>query len=95
MLIVRRLIWDSWNVEHIAHHGVLPEEVEHVCHSDPLVQAGKKGRLLVFSPTRDGRMLAVVLDPEAEAGVYYPVTARPASRGERAMYAKERGGEQQ
>ena len=93
MLLVRRLVWESWNVGHIARHAVLPEEVEQVCHSDPVVQAGKKGRLLVFGPTREGRMLAVVLDPEPEAGVYYPVTARPASRGERAMYAKERGGE--
>ena len=93
MLLVRRLLWDSWNVGHIARHGVLPEDVEQVCHSDPVVQAGKKGRLLVFGSTGAGRVLAVVLDPEPEAGAYYPVTARPASRRERAIYARERGGE--
>jgi uncharacterized protein len=93
MLVVRRLIWDSWNIEHVARHGVLPEEAEQVCQRDPVVQAGKKGRLFVFGPATDGRILAVVLDPEPEAGVYYPVTARPASPGERAMYARERGGE--
>jgi uncharacterized DUF497 family protein len=93
MLLVRRLVWDSWNVAHIARHGVLPEEVEHVCQSDPVVQAGKKGRLLVFGPTPDGRVLAVVLDGEPETGTYYPVTARLASRRERAIFAKEREGE--
>ncbi len=94
MLLIRRLIWDPWNVTHIARHGVTPEEVEEVCHGEPVVQVGKKGRSLVFGPTLSGRTLAVVLDPESlPEGVYYPVTARPASRGERAIYASERGGE--
>jgi uncharacterized protein len=94
MLLVRRLIWDAWNVGHIARHAVLPEDVEQVCHSNPVVQAGKKGRLLVLGPTGDGRVLAVILDPEPDAGIYYPVTARPASRRERAISARERGGEE-
>jgi len=94
MLVVRRLIWDPGNVAHIARHAVTPEEVEEVCHGEPVVQVGKRGRLLVFGPTLAGRMLTVVLDPEsAAAGVYYPVTARPTSRRERAIYAGEPGGE--
>ncbi len=93
MLNIRRLIWDPWNVAHIARHHVTPEEVEEVCQGDPVVQEGKKGRALVFGPTQAGRMLTVVLDAEDE-GVYYPVTARPASRRERGIYAKEKGGEQ-
>ena len=94
MLVVRRLIWDPWNIGHIARHEVTPEEVEEVCHGDPVVQVGKQGRSLVFGPTGSGRMLAVVMDPESEeTGVYYPVTARPASRRERAIYAGERGGD--
>jgi len=76
---VNKLVWDAWNVEHIARHNVIPEEVEQVCHIDPIVQSGKKGRLLVFGPTKVGRMLAVILDPEAETGVYYPITAYSAS----------------
>jgi hypothetical protein len=94
MLVIRRLVWDSWNVAHIARHEVTPEEVEEVCHSEPVVQIGKKGRSLVFGPALSGRMLAVVLDLEPpEEGVYYPVTARSASRRERAIYTTERGGE--
>ena len=80
MLVVRRLIWDPWNVAHIARHQVTPDEVEEVCHGDPIVQVGKQGRSLVFGPTQAGRMLAIVLDPETGEGVYYPETARPASR---------------
>lgn len=94
MFVVRRLVWDPGNVAHIARHEVTPEEVEEVCHGEPVVQVGKKGRSLVFGPTLSGRMLTVVLDPESsEEGVYYPVTARPTSRRERTIYASERGGE--
>ena len=42
---IRRLIWDAWNIAHIARHNVTPEEVEQVCHTDPVVQKEKKGRL--------------------------------------------------
>lgn len=95
MLFIRRLIWDSWNVDHIARHKVAPEEVEEICHGSPVVQQGSKGRSLVFGSTKSGKMLTVVLDPEDE-GVYYPVTARPASKRERAIYQREKeGGEVQ
>lgn len=94
MLFIRRLIWDAWNVAHIACHHVTPEEVEEVCQGDPVVQAGRKGRSLVFGPTLTGRMLTVVLDPYSSGqGVYYPVTARPINRLERAIYVSERRGD--
>lgn len=90
---IRRLIWDEWNIAHIARHNVTPEEVEQVCHIDPVVQRGKKGRLLIFGPTKKGRMLTVILDPEVENGVYYPVTAYKASKKLIKIYLKEKGGE--
>ena len=94
MIVIRRLSWDPGNVAHIARHEVTPEEVEEACQGEPVVQVGKQGRLLVFGPTRSGRMLTVILDPQSEgAGAYYPVTARPTSRRERTIYAGERGGE--
>jgi len=31
MLFIRALLWDDWNEEHIARHGVEREEVEEVC----------------------------------------------------------------
>ncbi|MBI4318186.1 MAG: BrnT family toxin [Chloroflexi bacterium] len=92
MLFIRRLVWDPFNVAHIARHAVVSEEVEAVCQGDPVVETGKQGRLLVFGPTRAGRILTVVLDATETAGVYYVVTARPASRRERRIYARTRGG---
>lgn len=93
MLTIRRLLWDSWNVAHIARHQVTPEEVEEACHADaPYTDEGKKGRIRLVGPTLSGRLLAVILDPEEEEGVYYPVTARPASRKERRLYQQQKGG---
>jgi uncharacterized DUF497 family protein len=73
-------------VAHIARHQVTKEEVEAVCHSDFIVFDGTKGRLILIGPTKTSRVLAVILDPEPETGVYYPVTARPADRKERQRY---------
>src|SRR5712692_7342635 len=92
MLTIRRLAWDPGNVAHIARHAVSQDEVEEVCHRDPFADAGKKGRIRLLGPTHAGRMLAVILDPEEEEGVYYPVTARPASRKERRLYREQKEG---
>lgn len=91
MLFVRRLIWDTWNIAHIARHDVIPEEVEEVCHGQPMTSQTYKGRLRVVGPTRNGRMLTVILAPTEQPGVYYPVTARPADRKERRHYEQQRG----
>lgn len=91
MVYIRHLIWDPWNVAHIACHQVSPEEGEEVCHGSPLVQQGYQRRIVLIGPTLAGRMLAVVLDPEGR-GVYYPVTARPASHKERALYRQYKEG---
>ena len=91
---IRRLIWDAWNIAHIARHNVTPEEVEQVCHTDPVVQKEKKGRLLVFGPTESDRMLVAILDQEEEKGVYYPVTAYKASKKLTKIYLNQKGGEE-
>ena len=89
MLSVRHLIWDAWNVAHIARHRVRPEEVEEVCHDQPMTSETYKGRLRVVGLTRSGRILTVILAPTPEPGVYYPITARPADRKERRNYREE------
>jgi uncharacterized DUF497 family protein len=86
MLTIRRLIWDPWNVAHIARHRVTPEEVEEVAHGTPVTSATYKGRIRVVGPARNGRMLTAILAPTDEPGVYYPITARPADRKERRNY---------
>jgi uncharacterized DUF497 family protein len=91
MLAVRRLMWDTWNIAHIARHDVIPDEVEEVCHGTPVASATYKGRIRVVGPTQSRRMLTVILAPTDEPGVYYPVTARPADRKERRNYEQQRG----
>src|SRR5690242_8580796 len=92
-IIIKRLIWDTWNTAHIARHIVVPEEVEEAIKAKARFDKGAKGRLRLIAPTQKKRMLAIILDPEPEEGVYYPVTARDASRKERRQYQEEMGGE--
>lgn len=90
MIHINELLWDEWNVAHIARHGVTSQEVEEVCRAGGMALQGGKGRLVFIGLTNDGRMLAVILgaEPQAGEGVYYPVTARPAARKERQLYRK-------
>jgi len=39
-----------------------------------------------------GRILAIVLEPDNKKDVYYPITARDASKKERKRYAEWKGG---
>jgi uncharacterized protein len=93
MLHIRRLIWDPGNIAHVARHDVTVDEVEEVCHGDPVALRSYLARIVLIGPTQARRMLAVVLEPEGE-DVYYPVTARPASRKERRYYQGQKGGAQ-
>ncbi len=93
-VVIKRLVWDEGNVIHIARHSVTPDEVEPVCQSDHAALDVKKGRIAVVGPTLTGRILFVVLDPEPEDGVYYPVTAHVADKKERERYRQEKGGEE-
>jgi len=76
-------------VAHIAGHKVAPEEVEEVCLGRFIAREGYGQRLILVGPTEAGRVLAIVLASEEEEGVYYPVTAYPASRKMRRVYQDE------
>jgi uncharacterized DUF497 family protein len=90
MTDIRRLFWEEWNEEHIALHAVTRDEVEEACHGDFIVGEAYGGRIMLVGPTQAGRMLSVILAPRGR-GVYYPVTARPASRKERELYQTQQG----
>lgn len=93
MIHIRKLLWDSWNTAHIARHHVIPEEVEEICHNNPLILQGqKKGRLVVISKTEEQRLLEVVLETKGK-GNFYPVTAYDADMHDTALYNRLRGGE--
>ena len=88
MLDVRDLLWDAWNTRHIARHGVTPADVAEACGNRHIVRETYANRLIVIGTRRGGDLLTVILNPRGQ-GVYYPVTARPASRKERRAYREE------
>ncbi len=92
MVNVKRLVWDEWNVDHIARHGVVPKQVEEVCHGDHVIREAYGGRLMVIGYTKDKKLLAMVLAPKGK-DEYYPVTAYPASGKLRLTYYQEKGKE--
>ena len=89
---IDRLYWDDWNREHIAKHGVVPEEAEEVVAGVPNVRETYKQRLQLIGPTLAGRMLTVIAGAVPnQPGVYYTFSARPASRKERKLYEQQEG----
>ena len=91
-MIIRRLVWDEWNVEHIARHGVTAVEVEQVCLGDRyIVRESYKDRIMLIGSTFKERILTVVIAPKGN-DAYYVITARSADRKERRVHQMEKGG---
>jgi len=93
MVKITELIWPRDRIEHIAMHGVRPQEVEEVCFGDPLVlrakSPGDNPVFHVLGRTSDGRALfcVVVGFPDSRG---YPVTARPMTAREKRRYTQWR-----
>jgi uncharacterized protein len=86
---VHELLWPEDRVDHIAKHGVEPEEVEEVCFGRSLAlrakASGKNPAYYVLGQTAAGRYLfCVVL--QFPDGKGYPVTARPMKKNERRRF---------
>ena len=86
---IHELIWPDDRVDHIAQHGVEPEEVEEVCFGRPLVlrakAKGKSPAYYVLGQSDAGRYLfCVVL--QFPDGRGYTVTARPMTDSERRRF---------
>lgn len=92
MALIGDLVWDVWNVNHIARHGVVPTEADEVCSNAVIIRQSYADRIVVIGPTNAGRMLTVILEPlDPDTKTNYVVTARPASRRERRLYREEIG----
>ena len=58
---IREFEWDDNNIEHIARHGVFPDEVEDVAFdNNPWIRKGRKGTRYMLGYTVAGRYLFVV-----------------------------------
>lgn len=86
---IKKLVWDSYNVEHIKKHNITVQEAEEAVENLIAHKKGKKARYIAIG--RSGlRLLSLVVRRES-TGVYYLVTARDASKKERRdVYEKEK-----
>lgn len=88
-IVIKELIWDQWNVEHIKKHNVNQVEIEEVAKNIITHEKVKEGRYLVIG--RTGTRILTVIVSRKRVGVYYLVTARDAARKERRkVYEKEK-----
>lgn len=84
---IHEFVWAEDRIDHVARHGVTPEEVEEVCFGRPLVQRakseGENPVYYVLGQTNAGRYLfaVVIRFPDSKG---YTVTARPMTDKERA-----------
>jgi len=82
MVWFSELIWDDWNEEHIARHGVRRSEATEAVRSAPSLTRARDGTYRVIGQTNAGRYLFVIVVPQP-LEAYYVVTARDATRNER------------
>ncbi len=86
---IHQIIWPDDRIDHIALHGIDPEEVEEVCFGQALVlRAKSKGTNPVYyilGQTAEGRYLfcVVIQFPDGNG---YPATARSMTRKERQRF---------
>jgi uncharacterized DUF497 family protein len=89
-VIIGELEWDDENVEHIARHGVNPEEVEDVCFGLNLSEKEGNSRYILGGQSRGGRYLNVVVE-RIGRGLFKPITAFEMSESYKRKYRKMLG----
>lgn len=85
-IVIRSLIWDDWNVEHISKHNVFPAEVElSLADENAVFLRAKRGRVMVLGRAKN-KLITTILSAQADEGVFYVVTSRDMAKKERAFY---------
>lgn len=93
-MTIHEFIWPEDRIEHIARHGVTPEEVEEVCFGKSFVRraksVGENPVYYVLGQTAAGRYMfcVVIRFPDGNG---YPVTAREMTAKEKRGYRKWKG----
>lgn len=86
MSVIKRIVWDEWNISHIMRHDVTNLEVEKALKDTNVVfYATYNGRILALGKPSDTRMLCIILN-EDSPGIFYVITARDMSKKERNLY---------
>jgi len=90
-MTIHEFVWPQERIDHIARHGVEPEEVEEVCFGKPMVQRakseGENPVYYVLGQTQAGRYLFCVIIRFGD-GKGYPVTAREMTIKEKQRFRK-------
>lgn len=88
-IIIKELVWDEYNIEHIKKHNVTVAEVEEAVKNFIAHKAGKKGRYIAMG--RSGTRLISLIIRRVSSGTYYLVSARDSGKKERKeIYEKEK-----
>jgi uncharacterized DUF497 family protein len=92
MRAVSSLKWTDESIEHIARHGIRPNEVEEVCFNEeiaPFIKSGRENLHYIFGRTYSGRFLFVVVR-FVRPGEVRVITARNMNAWEK-NYFRKRG----
>jgi uncharacterized protein len=85
---IRSFSWDEDVIDHIAHHGVDPDEVEEVAFENaPYIRRAKPDRRYLYGKTMGRRYLFIVYIV-VSTGVAKVITARTMDGKERKLYLK-------
>ncbi len=88
-IVVKKLIWDEYNIEHIKKHDIEAREAEEASKDIIVHKKGKRDRYLIIGRC-DARIITLILR-RVGLGIYYLVTARDAAKKERQkVYEKEK-----
>ena len=86
---IYEVVWPIERVDHIARHGITPEEVEEVCFGRAFIRRaksqGENPIYYILGQTEAGRYLFCVVI-QLPDGKGYPVTARPMTDKEKRRY---------
>ncbi|MFT3900939.1 MAG: hypothetical protein QM728_11945 [Gordonia sp. (in: high G+C Gram-positive bacteria)] len=88
------VLWNENSEDHIARHGVAPSEVEEALFEAPrYIATAPDGAQIVFGQTYAGRYLVIVvadaLDPTADHGDCFVVTAREQTEREKRTFRRK------
>lgn len=86
---IEELVWDEWNEDHIARHGISQREVEEAVFDKASVffrtRSAEARRYAALGLSEAGRYLFIVLEPQA-GNKAYVVTARDMTDAEKRRY---------
>lgn len=83
---IRAFEWDTANEEHVARHGITPQEIEEVFRDRVYIKHSRSGRYYVAGRSGTGRQLILIVEKAGSA--IRVITARDMDRQERRLYRK-------